>query len=274
MFAIFRVQNLYPEAMSIFSKYKEVFMVLNDKEQMFTDVPSQRSRGLIFRQILLICLFAFIYGMVMGGYHSIVQSVVAGTKLMLLFIATLLISFPSLFVIQKVLGSGLNFWQSLLIILNGFVLASTIMLSFAPIVVFFLITGDNYHFIQLLHVAIFAFAWIFGIKNMVNSLSYAYKIRNVYPQTSLTVFKVWVVILAFVGVQLSWNLRPFLGDRDERFQLFRDYEGNFYTAIIYSFDQILNGPGEQYDPKLAGMEQQTDSMMEQDSSGVMKLTEE
>ncbi len=256
------------------NKYLEVFRVLNDKEQLFSDAPVRRTRGLILRQVLLICLFVFIYGMVMGSYHSLLQSVVAGAKLMLLFIATLLISFPSLFVIQKVLGSGLSLWQSLLIILNGFILASTIMLSFAPIVLFFLLTGDNYHFIQLLHVVVFIFAWVFGIKNMVNSLSYAYKIKNVYPQTSLTVFKVWIVILAFVGIQLSWNLRPFLGDRDDGFKLFRKYEGNFYTAIIYSFDQIINGPVEQYDPGLTGLDPEEGSTQQQDSNSVMKLMEE
>ncbi len=51
---------------------------------------------------------------------------------------------------------------------------------------------------------------------------------------------VWSVILAFVGTQLAWNLRPFLGDRDKGFSLFREYEGNFYTAIIYSFEQLAS----------------------------------
>jgi hypothetical protein len=41
-----------------------------------------------------------------------------------------------------------------------------------------------------------------------------------------------------VGIQLAWNLRPFLGDTGKPFKLFRKYEGNFYTALIWSFQQL------------------------------------
>ena len=54
-------------------------------------------------------------------------------------------------------------------------------------------------------------------------------------------FQFWVVILAFVGIQLAWNLRPFLGDRDRPFKVFREYEGNFYEAIIFSVKQLAGG---------------------------------
>jgi len=55
------------------------------------------------------------------------------------------------------------------------------------------------------------------------------------------VFRFWVVILAFVGIQLAWNFRPFLGDRGQPYELFREYEGNFYTALIYSAEQLIGG---------------------------------
>ena len=157
---------------------------------------------------------------------------------MVFFIATLLICFPSFFIIQQVLGSKITSRQVILIILSGFVLASTIALSFTPIVIFFLITGDNYHFVQLLHVAIFIFSGIFGIKLILDALKYACEKKSIYPKTGVTVFRVWVVILAFVGIQLAWNLRPFLGDKNEGFKLFRNYEGNFYTAIVYSLQHL------------------------------------
>jgi hypothetical protein len=49
-----------------------------------------------------------------------------------------------------------------------------------------------------------------------------------------------VIILAFVGIQLAWNLRPFLCEKNEEFKWFRKYEGNFYTAIIYSVEQLVS----------------------------------
>lgn len=221
-------------------KIKDVFNVFQDKESLFDDLDKKQSNLLIFKQIVIICVFGFIYGLVMGSYHSFLQAIVAGLKVMILFLATLIICFPSFFIIQQILGSKMNFKQMILIVLSGFVLASTITLSFVPIVIFFLVTGNNYHFLQLLHVAIFIFAGIFGIKLIIDSLKYACDKKNIYPQLGVTVFRVWIIILAFVGIQLSWNLRPFLSDKNEDFKLFREYKGNFYTAIVYSFEQLLS----------------------------------
>ncbi len=74
---------------------------------------------------------------------------------------------------------------------------------------------------------------------MVDALKFACEQKAIYPQVGVTVFKVWIVILAFVSIQLSWNLRPFLANKTEEFKMFRNYEGNFYTAIVYSFEQLL-----------------------------------
>ena len=216
----------------------EVFKIFQNTESYFNDRDKTQSNKLIFNQIVIICFFAFIYGAVMGSYHSILQSAVAGTKLIVLSLCTLIICFPSFFVIQQVLGSKMNFRQMLVIILSGFVLTSTIALSFSPIVIFFQITGGNYHFLQLLHVAIFFFSGFFGMKLMVDALKFACDKKSIYPQIGVSVFRIWIIIMAFVGIQLAWNLRPFLSDKNEDFKLFRKYEGNFYTAIIYSVKQL------------------------------------
>jgi hypothetical protein len=211
----------------------------------------------------------------MGGYHSFLQSLSSGIKVMVLFLSALVICFPSFYIIQVVLGSKMPFRQMVVIILSGFVLASTITLSFAPIVIFFLITGDNYHFLQLLHVAIFIFAGVFGLKLMVDALKYACEKKNIYPQTGVTVFRVWIVILAFVGIQLSWNLRPFLGDENEGFKLFRKYEGNFYTAIIYSIDQLASrSRGEEGIKKASAYQMDTTQYNETDTTNLLDLKEE
>ncbi|SHK03187.1 hypothetical protein SAMN05444280_15213 [Tangfeifania diversioriginum] len=234
--------------MTTFKRIREVFYVLQDKESYFAEINSKQSNRLIFKQLLIICLFGFIYGLVMGSYHSALQALVAGLKMMVLFITTLLICFPSFFIIQQVLGSKMSFRKMVGIVLSGFVLASTITLSFVPVIIFFQITGNNYHFLQLLHVVVFIFAGFFGMKLILEALKFACDKKNVYPQIGVTVFKVWIVILAFVGIQLSWNLRPFLGDKNEDFKLFRKYQGNFYTAIVYSFDQLFSGQNaEEYD---------------------------
>jgi hypothetical protein len=222
------------------SDLREVFQVFQNKESFFGEIQKTKSNRIILTQVLLICLFAFLYGAVMGSYHSFTQSVVAGTKVVLLFLSTVILCFPSFFIIQQVLGSKMSIRQMAMIVLSGVMLASTIALSFAPIVIVFQLTGGNYHFLQLLHVAIFIFAGVFGMKLMVDALKYACDQKNIYPQIGVTVFRIWVIILAFVGIQLAWNLRPFLCEKNEEFKWFRKYEGNFYTAIIYSVEQLVS----------------------------------
>jgi hypothetical protein len=226
--------------MKSFTGIREVFKIFQNKESYFNEINRQQSNLLIFNQVLLICAFAFLYGMVMGSYHSLLQSVVTGLKVIILFLSTVIICFPSFFIIQQVLGSKMSFRQMIVIVLSGVVLTATISLSFAPIVIVFQVTGGNYHFLQLLHVAIFIFAGIFGMRLMVDALKYACENKSIYPQIGVTVFRIWIIILAFVGIQLAWNLRPFLCEKQEDFKFFRKYEGNFYTAIVYSFEQLVS----------------------------------
>ena len=226
--------------MKTFTGIREVFSIFQNKESYFDDINNQQSNRLIFNQVLLICGFAFLYGLVMGSYHSFLQSVVTGLKVIILFISTVIICFPSFFIIQQVLGSKMSFRQMIVIVLSGVMLTATIALSFAPIVVVFQVTGGNYHFLQLLHVSIFVFAGIFGMRLMVDALKYACETKSIYPQIGVTVFRIWIIILAFVGIQLAWNLRPFLCEKQEEFKFFRKYEGNFYTAIVYSVEQLVS----------------------------------
>jgi hypothetical protein len=192
------------------SGLSEVFKIFQSTESYFDERSNAQSKKLMLNQLLIICVFTFLYGVVMGSYHSFLQSLVAGIKVMFLFMCSIIICFPSFFVIQQVLGSKMTLRQMVFIILSGFVLTSAIALSFAPIIILFQITGGNYHFIQLLHVAIFIFSGIFGMRLMVEALKFACEKKDIYPHIGVAVFRIWIIILAFVGIQLAWNLRPFL----------------------------------------------------------------
>ncbi len=217
------------------------FRTFQNREEFFKRITDETDS---FRRIvnlyLLLIIFSFFYGIVMGSYHSFLQAIAAAVKVPVLFSLVLLICFPAFFIIQFILGSKLRLGQMIAIILSGFVLTASIMIAFAPIVVFFLLTGSNYYFLQLLHISIFILSGIFGMKIIVDALKYSCEKEGIYPKMGVNIFRFWVVILAFVGIQLAWNLRPFLGDEGQPFKLFRQYEGNFYTALIYSFQQLTN----------------------------------
>lgn len=50
---------------------------------------------------------------------------------------------------------------------------------------------------------------------------------------------VWIVLYAFVGSQMAWTLRPFIGFPDARFELIRELGGNFYSNILISMGEVL-----------------------------------
>ena len=213
---------------------------LQNNEEYFEMIArDEHPGGRIVRMTLLFTGLTFLYGVIMGCYSGFLQALTAGIKVPIMFMLALLVCFPAFFLLQFILGSKMKLLQMAAIILAGFVLTAAIMVSFTPIILFFVLTGGNYHFLQLLHVGVFVVAGGFGMKMVLDALRYSCEQKNIYPQTGVVVFRFWVVILAFVGIQLAWNLRPFLARRDEPYALFRNYEGNFYTAVVYSIQQIV-----------------------------------
>jgi hypothetical protein len=216
------------------------FPSFQDKDGFFEMITREEDAGkIIANQLWLLILFSFAYGLIMGAYNGWVQALAAGIKVPILFLLALLICFPAFYIVQYILGSKFKFSSMLAIILSGFVLISAIMISFAPIVVFFLITGGNYAFLKLLHVGIFSFAGIFGMHTINEALKYSCDKKKIYPKTGVQIFRFWVIILAFVGMQLAWTLRPFLGAKDYPFQVFRKQQGNFYMAVLGAAGELF-----------------------------------
>jgi hypothetical protein len=237
----------------------KVFQHSDEYFEMLSD--SNFSRSQIMKQLLVIFIFSFLYGIVMGSFNGYLQSLVTAVKIPCLILLSLVICFPALFVIQYMIGSTMTFFQMSNIILSGFVVFSTIILSFAPIVIFFMITSDNYAFLKLLHVAIFAFSGIFAVKTIINGLKYSCERKNVYPKVGMNIFAIWIIIFAFVSSQLAWNLRPFVGSRELPFEMFRTRQGNFYIAVIQSIGDMMNKNGTSTGNDGQKMEQQPDSSL-------------
>lgn len=223
-------------------RFIELFKVFQHEDEYFDSLSNKNlAAKLLGRQILVIIVFMIFYGIIMGSYNGAIQSLSTSIKFPVLIFLSLLICFPAFYIIQFMLGSKMGLVQMLGIVLSGFVVFSTIAISFSPVVVFFMVTGDNYAFIKLLHVTILIFSGIFAMRTIVRGLRHSCEKKNIYPKLGLKVFRIWIIIFAFVGMQLGWNLRPFVGSRDMEFELFREKEGNFYLAVIDSIVDLVNG---------------------------------
>lgn len=224
--------------------FAEAFEVLQERDAHFEKITQETyPTNIISAQILIIALFSFFYGLIMGSYNSWMQALSSGAKLTSLLFLTLIICFPSFYIVQLVLGSKVKIKQLAVMMLSGFLMTTTIMLAFAPIVLLFQLSGDNYNFLKFLHVGVFIFSGFFGMRAVLDALRNSFAEQGVYPQIGLSIFRVWVIIFAFVGIQLAWNLRPFVGYKDMPFELFRENtQGNFYSSMIKSLGEMLSIP--------------------------------
>lgn len=220
----------------------DAFEVLQNRDEHFEKINKETyADNIILAQVAMICAFAFFYGAIMGSYNSLLQAATSGVKLCILLFLTLLICFPSFYIVQLVLGSKVKIKQLAVMLLSGFLMTTTVMLAFAPIVLFFQLSGDNYNFLQFVHIGVMLFSGFFGMRAVLDALRNSFAEAGIYPKIGLSIFRIWVIIFAFVGVQLAWNLRPFLGAKSLKYEIVRqDTQGNFYSSMIRSFRDMVD----------------------------------
>jgi hypothetical protein len=216
--------------------------LLSDRERFFEEVVDRRElpQKLTYATLTVALLSGF-FGLVAGAYSGWFQAISAAIKLPFLFFATFAVCFPAFYIVQVLVGSRLRLMQVVVLVVGALALTSVLLGAFVPVTLFFLVTGANYYFQHLLNIGLAAAAGLFGMYALHDGLSVVCERRGVYPRKALTIMRAWAVLFAFVGIQLAWTLRPFLGDRNTSFQIFGQYKGNFYTAVIYAVKQLGAG---------------------------------
>jgi hypothetical protein len=216
--------------------------LLANREAFFEEVVDGVALGAKLRHAALtVVALAGFFGAVAGAYSGPAQALSAGIKLPFLFFATFVICFPAFYIVQVLVGSRLRLRQVIALVTGALALTSILLAALVPITAFFLITGANYYFQHLLNIAIALVAGAFGMYALHDGLAVVCEKRGVYPRKALTIMRAWALLFAFVGVQLAWNLRPFLGDQNRPFRVFGQYQGNFYTAVLYAANKLLQG---------------------------------
>jgi hypothetical protein len=104
------------------------------------------------------------YGAVLGASNGWAQALSSTVKLPLLFLATLSICLPTLYLFNLVFGARLSVMQAVTLILVSITVTSVLTLAFAPISLFFLISAHSYEFFKLLNVCILALTAIVGLR--------------------------------------------------------------------------------------------------------------
>jgi uncharacterized membrane protein len=185
-------------------------------------------------------IFFAIYGAIIGSSHSFAQALSGAIKFPAFYLLTLIICFPTLFFFNVLFGSRSSFQQHFVVLMTAVSVISVLLFSFAPVTLFFLITAPKaYQFFKILNVFIFGITGAFGVKFLYEGIQLLSQQDEVGKKTRTTILRSWLLLYAFVGMQLGWFLRPFFGAPDTKFELFRAVQGNFYLDIVAAISEIL-----------------------------------
>ncbi len=217
--------------------------ILRHREDYFGRIFDREEVGKQIGLLLgIIVVLSGFHGLIMGTSSGILQMLSSGVKVPVLYLLTLAVCYPVLYVINVIMGSRLSFVQTLALILLAMALNAILLASCSPIVLFFTLTGAQYHFLKLLHVVIFAFSGMWGMFALWRGLQAMCESSTLYPKQAIRILQIWVVIFALVGMQMAWSLRPFVGSPKLDFELLRSHhEGNFYTSVANSALGLVEG---------------------------------
>jgi hypothetical protein len=183
---------------------------------------------------LMVLVFGSLYGAFMGTFHldsphRLLQVVYSGLKVPVLLFATSAVCLPGFFVLNTVLGLRDDLRAALRAILTGQAALSVALASLAPLTRFWYFSSDSYRAALLFNAGAFAVAAVAG--QMVMLRYYRPLIRR-NRNHRITVI-VWLVLYAFVGMQMGWMLRPFIGAPNMPTMFFRQEPfTNAYVVIL------------------------------------------
>ena len=145
--------------------------ILRDREGIWDQIIGERDLPkLILRMLLTSAISLAAYGAVLGASNSWLQALVSTAKLPLLFLVTLAICLPTLYLFNLVFGARLSVLQACALIMVAITVTAVLTFAFAPISLFFLITARSYEFFKLLNVGILALTALIGLRFLISGM--------------------------------------------------------------------------------------------------------
>ncbi len=191
--------------------------------------------------VLFVVLACGLYGAVLAGWRSPRLSGYVALKMPLLFLGTTAIVAVFNWMTATCLGAGLSFRSTVFVVLASMTMGCWILLGLVPVALFFLISGVSYagthdelryahNLILMTHIVILAIAGVAGNASLLRGLRH---VVNERCRVS-ALFMVWLTAFAFVGCQLSWILRPFVGSPFYPVEFMRAdcLDRNFYEFVF------------------------------------------
>ncbi|WPD21427.1 MAG: hypothetical protein SD837_14605 [Candidatus Electrothrix scaldis] len=197
----------------------------------------EKGSGKFILCLLLIIIGGAIYGASLGIWRAPLQACFVAVKFPLLLLLTALGTALINGMLAQLLHAPIQFRQSLLAVLMSFALLAVMLASFTPLIGFLLWhlppmaskgQMDAHRIFLLANVAVIAFS------GTVANLQLYYLLKQISGKSAGQILAVWLAMNLFLGAQLSWNLRPFVGTPALPVTFMRDdpFNGSFYEAVF------------------------------------------
>src|SRR3954466_9424166 len=145
--------------------------ILRDRQGIWQQIVDDRDLPRLTSQMVISSVVALaVYGAVLGSFNGVLMALTSAVKLPLLFMVTLAICLPTLYLFNLVFGARLSIRQSLSLVMVALTVTAMLALAFAPISLFFLITAPDYGFFKLLNVAILGLSALVGLRFLTGGM--------------------------------------------------------------------------------------------------------
>ena len=226
--------------------YRLPLVLLLDREAFWRTL---RACGVGWTGVAAMAVFVVvscaIYGALMAFWRDPLLALFSAVKLPLLFVGSTAIVAVFNWMVATVLGSGLSFRQPVALTFASMVVACWVLLALVPVALFLILTGMPelgdasvtkeeidfaYRVMLLTHVIVLAIAGVIGNISLFNGLRAV--VRPNCPAAAL--FAAWIALFAIVGCQMSWILRPFVGNPFWEVVFLREnaLNGNFFEFVF------------------------------------------
>jgi hypothetical protein len=191
----------------------------------------------------LVSVFGVTYGGVMGAFPAetgprLLQMLYSGVKVPILLLGTFVLSLPSFFVLNTLFGVREDFPQATKALVAAQAGLTIVLASLSPLTAFWYASSGDYQGAILWNGLMFLVATISG-QTLLRRFYGPLLQRN---RRHRLLLRVWVVLYAFVAIQMAWVLRPFVGDPNSPTRFFREGAwGNAYERLFSIFWSFVAG---------------------------------
>lgn len=205
----------------------------------------RQDRDSVRRLLALVLCFGMAYGAVMGTFGLLVfqssdasrawQMLYSAVKVPMLLTVTFVICVPSFFVVNTLAGLRHDFAESVRALIAAQAVIAIVLCGLAPLTLFWYLSDANYRHALLFNILAFAVASLTGQATLRRSY------RRLVQRNSRhrKLLRIWILLYGFVGVQMGWVLRPFIGSADRPVEFFRPEAWD--NAYLFVVELVLSG---------------------------------